>query len=343
MPKIWPLISVITPTLNAENVLETELKSIAMQDYPQDKIEIIIADGGSTDSTLEIAKTYNAKVYPNPLKTGEAGKAVAVKKAKGKYIALIDSDNILPNNSWLKEMIEPLVQNSDIAGSEPWAFTYRKEAGFIERYCALIGANDPIVLWYKNYDRLNLVSGKWTGSNVIQKEHEKWIEVTLEKGKEVPTIGANGTIFRSNFLQSANIGDYLFDIDVLMSEVQKLGEVKFAKIKTGIIHTYCESDIKKFGRKQKRRILDYYFYKSKGLRNTEWESEGSKYAILKFAIETALIFPNVFYALKGFLKKPDIAWFFHPIACLITLYQYATGTISFKINKVTMKRDGWKQ
>ena len=343
MPKTWPLISIITPTLNAGKVLETELESIRLQDYPQDKIEIIIADGGSTDSTLEIAKKYNAKVFPNPLKTGEAGKAVAVKKAEGKYIALIDSDNILPDNSWLKEMIEPLEQNPDIAGSEPWAFIYRKEAGFIERYCALIGANDPIVLWYKNYDRVNTVSEKWTESNVIQNDIGSYIAVTLKKGHEVPTIGANGTIFRSDFLQSANIGDYLFDIDILLSEVKRLGEVKFAKVKTSIIHTYCESNIKKFARKQKRRVLDYYFYQSLGLRNTDWESKGSKYAILKFAVETALIFPNVFYAIKGLLKKPDIAWFFHPIACLITLYQYAIGTISFKINKATIKRDDWKQ
>lgn len=343
MSKEWPLISIITPTLNAGKVLETELESIRLQDYPQDKIEIIIADGGSTDSTLEIAKKYNAKVFPNPLKTGEAGKAVAVKKAKGKYIALIDSDNILPDNSWLKEMIEPMEKDSDIAGSEPWAFTYRKQSGFIERYCALIGANDPIVLWYKNYDRLNIVSGKWTESDVIQKNHEGWVEVTLKKGFSVPTIGANGTIFRSNFLQNANIGDYLFDIDILLSEVKRLGEVKFAKVKTSIIHTYCEANIKKFARKQKRRVLDYYFYKSLGLRNTEWESKSSKYAILKFAIETILILPTVSYAIRGILKKPDTAWSFHPIACLITLYQYATGTISFKINKVTMNRNDWKQ
>jgi len=170
MKKDYPLISVITPTLNAGLVLEKELKSIREQNYPQEKVEIIIADGGSTDSTLKIAKKYNTKVYPNPLKTGEAGKAVAVKKAKGKYIALVDSDNILPDKNWLKQMIEPLELDPEIKGSEPWSFTYRKDAGFIERYSALIGANDPIVLWYKTYDKLNKVSRKWTESNVFQKD-----------------------------------------------------------------------------------------------------------------------------------------------------------------------------
>lgn len=343
MPKTWPLISIITPTLNAGGVLETELKSIAKQNYPQERIEIILADGGSTDSTLEIAKKYGAKVYSNPLKTAEAGKAVAVKKAKGKYIALIDSDNILPDNNWLIDMISPLEENNDLVGSEPWAFTYRKNAGYIERYSSLIGANDPIVLWYKNYDRLNVVSGKWTESDIRKKDKGNWIEVILERGKTIPTIGANGTIFKAKFLQDAKIDDYLFDIDILMNQVQKLGKVKFAKIKTGIIHTYCESDIKKFARKQKRRILDYHYYKSIGLRNTKWESKGTKKVIIKFALDTIFIIPNLIYAIHGFFKKPDIAWFIHPIACFITLYQYIIGTVLFKVKKVTLNRDGWKQ
>ena len=46
-------ISVVTPTLNAASVLEAELESIRSQNYPQDKIEIIIADGGSTDNIMQ--------------------------------------------------------------------------------------------------------------------------------------------------------------------------------------------------------------------------------------------------------------------------------------------------
>jgi len=41
---------------------------------------------------------------PNPLKTGEAGKAAGVKHAGGEIIALIDSDNILPERDWLVRM-----------------------------------------------------------------------------------------------------------------------------------------------------------------------------------------------------------------------------------------------
>lgn len=121
MAKNYPLISIITPTLNAQSVLEECLRSISEQDYPKDKIEIIIADGGSSDGTLEIAKRYGAKVVPNPLKTAEAGKDAALKHARGELVALIDSDNILPDSKWLKQMVEPLLIHKEAVGSKPWS------------------------------------------------------------------------------------------------------------------------------------------------------------------------------------------------------------------------------
>jgi glycosyltransferase involved in cell wall biosynthesis len=120
-----PSISIITPTYNSAKTLASCLDSIENQDYHGD-IEIIIADGGSTDSTLEIGQKYTDNIYPNPLKTGEAGKAVCVKHAKNEIIALIDSDNILPSKDWLSRMIEPF-QDREIAGSEPLYYTYRRE------------------------------------------------------------------------------------------------------------------------------------------------------------------------------------------------------------------------
>jgi glycosyltransferase involved in cell wall biosynthesis len=72
-----PSISVVIPTFNSENTLGMCLESIVSQDYPKDKIKIIIADGGSVDKTLEIAKRYTDKIFNNQLKTGEAGRIYA--------------------------------------------------------------------------------------------------------------------------------------------------------------------------------------------------------------------------------------------------------------------------
>ena len=93
-----PSVSVVMPTLNSEKTLGKSLESIAEQDYPV-KIEIIVADGGSSDRTIEIARKHGARIFENKLKTGEAGKAVGARKAKGEILAFIDSDNILPSRA----------------------------------------------------------------------------------------------------------------------------------------------------------------------------------------------------------------------------------------------------
>ncbi|MBU1126915.1 glycosyltransferase, partial [Patescibacteria group bacterium] len=266
-------ISILLPTLNAAAVLEECLKSIAFQDYPKNKIEIIIADGGSTDKTLEIAEKHKAKIYKNPLKTGEAGKAVALRKAKGEIVALIDSDNILPDKDWFKRMVEPF-SDLQILGSEPWEFTYRKEDSLISRYCSLLGANDPYCYFVGNYDRKSFLSGKWTGINLEEEDKKSFLKVKI-KGKVLPTIGANGTMWRRDALKKA-IGknDYLFDTDIPYKLVKKRS-FYFAKVKTGIIHLYCKNT-SDFIRKQKRRIRDFYYLEKRNEREETYQRQVKK-------------------------------------------------------------------
>jgi len=320
--KDLPSISVVIPTFNSEKTLEMCLESIVNQDYPKDKIEIIIADGGSVDRTIEIARKYTNKIFDNPLKTGEAGKAVGVKKAKGDIIALIDSDNILPTRDWFRRMIKPF-EDEEIVGSEPLYYTYRREDGYITRYCALIGMNDPLCLFIGNYDRYCLLTDKWTELNVRQEDKGEYLKIELN-GRAIPTIGANGFLIRREMLEKCSIGDYLFDIDVVY-ELVKQGYNKFAKVKIGIVHIFSGS-ISTFVRKQRRRIKDYAYYKELGLRKYPWSSL-SKGKLLKFIGYTVFTLPLLLQAVKGYIKKPDVAWFFHIPACWITLVVYTIGTL----------------
>ena len=333
-------ISFIIPTLNAASVLETCLKSIKKQDLKN--YEIVIIDGGSTDNTLKIAKKYHAKIFKNPLKTAEAGKAIGVQKATGKYIALIDSDNILPTKNWLQTNISILEKDSSLIGTEPIRFTYRPKAGFIERYSALIGVNDPYAFVSGVYDRQNFINYQWTGLKIDQIDKHQYIKITLKPNSQIPTIGANGTIFRTDFLKNNLKSDYLFDIDILANYLNKNKKpVFFAKVKQGIIHTFCESSIKKFIRKQNRRITDYFNYQN--LRQFNW-NQTNKSGVLKFILYTILILPMLFDTLRGFIHKPDTAWFFHPLACFITLYLYTINTIKKRLNLLKqLDRKQWQQ
>lgn len=327
-----PSISVIVPTLNSSKYLNLCLDSINNQDYPEELIEILIIDGGSVDNTIEIAKNYTKKILNNPLRTGEAGKAVGIKKACNEIIALIDSDNILPDKNWFLKMVEPF-ENKNIIGSEPIEFCYRKKDGFIDRYCALLGINDPICLFFGNYDKKSVLTNKWTGLKIDNKDMGNWVDLKFTHNSPVPTIGANGTLIKKEALLEYGFyddvseqKDYFFDIDLILKLKDKR-LVEFAKVKTSIIHIYCGNSIKKFFLKQRRRIRDYKKYKN--LRNYNWE-KFNKISLIKFVLFSFLLFPTFLQSIIGFLKKRDLAWFFHPIACWITLWVYIKETTIVK-------------
>ncbi|MFA4827219.1 MAG: glycosyltransferase family 2 protein [Candidatus Shapirobacteria bacterium] len=334
------LVSFITPTLNAGKVLKDCLQSISLQtikDY-----EIIIADGGSTDNTLIVAKNFKAKIFKNPLKTGEAGKAVGIRHAKGKYLVFLDSDNLLPSKNWLKKMLLPLQKDPQIIGSEPISFTYRRDAGFTERYSALIGANDPYAYISGIYDRYSYLSGKWTGLKIETQDFPNYLKIKLNPNELLPTIGANGAIFRHDFLKNYFKGDYFFDIDIITSVIHQTHQpLYFAKVKVGIIHTFCESSIKKFIRKQKRRIVDFYQFQN--IRQFNWQ-KNNRSATVKFSLYTITLIPPIFDSFRGYLKKPDFAWFFHPLACLISFFVYFSATLKNVIGqKNIIDRSHWQQ
>jgi len=350
-----PKVSFVIPTLNAGNYLRGCLESIMSQDYPVDKMEVIIADGGSADSTLSIARKFNTKICENPLKTAESGKAVGIDNSTGKYICLVDSDNLLTEDSWLRRMVFPLEEDDSLIGSEPLYYEYRKEDGFIDRYCALMGMNDPLVFWLGSYDRMNLLSGTWTGLDVCQKEFDHYIEVSLESGN-IPTIGANGCMFRTSVLKSATglYGDYFFDMDILEILTEKRGPQKFAKVRTGIVHLFCGSDMKRFKRKQSRRVRDFLYRRSVSdvLANKNFEERKYTYGknsssalirpLLIFIFQTVTVIPLLYQALKGYKKKPDLAWFAHPILCWITLISYTVGMVQSLFVKSEFSRENWK-
>ena len=333
-----PAVSFLTPTLNSERSLSACLRSIVRQNYPPNKVELIVADGGSTDRTLKIARKFGAKIIPNPLKTGEAGKAAALSFAKGELVALVDSDNILPSRNWLKKMTAPFA-DPEIVGSEPWLFTYRKRDNFINRYCALIGMNDPYCYFVGNYDKYSLLSRRWTGLKLDQENRFGYFKIKVT-GKILPTIGANGTVWRTNVLRDA-VGDdqHLFDTDIPY-RLSRAKPFYFAKVKTGIIHLYCRS-LGDFCRKQKRRVCDFLSLEQSRKRTSSYQKQPVKQ--VKFALASITVLPLFFQSIKGFSRKADMVWFFHPFACWITLWLYSSQYLLAKFIKMNVNRDNWRQ
>lgn len=84
-----PLLSVAIITKNEEENLSRTLASVRFAD------EIIIVDSASTDRTVEIALSFNAKVYDEPWQGFAAQKNSAISKCTGTWILSLDADEEL--------------------------------------------------------------------------------------------------------------------------------------------------------------------------------------------------------------------------------------------------------
>lgn len=335
--KPCPRVSVVIPTLNSGSTLGRCLESILAQNY-SGEIEIVVADGGSSDNTLRTAGDYRCNIVKNPGKTGEAGKAQGLKAANGELVAFIDSDNILPGPDWMSLMTLPF-KDTRIAGSEPIMYKLRKGDPALTRYCALMGMNDPICYFLGNYDRECVLSGRWTGMQIETDDRGDYLELKL-KPEEIPTIGANGFIVRKELLDILEIEDYLFDIDIVHRLVE-LGHNRFAKVKTGIVHLYGKG-LHDFSRKQLRRVRDFFYFGGRGMRSYPW-SRQKKTGLLKFIVYSVLVFPLILQTIKGWARKRDGAWLLHVPACLITLVIYTYGFLEGKIRPREHNRKQWRQ
>lgn len=101
MDKITSLkVTIILPIHNEANFIRQSIEAILSQDYPQDQIEIIIADGMSTDKTREIIQVYQQThtqihLIDNPGKIVPTGMNIALRQAKGDIIIRVDGHCII--------------------------------------------------------------------------------------------------------------------------------------------------------------------------------------------------------------------------------------------------------
>ena len=113
-----PLVTVITPTYNREVFLERTIDSILSQCYPN--IEYIVIDDGSTDNTSQLLDKYQGQVrFESHANVGEQ-KTVnrGFSLAKGKYIAIVNSDDPLKANA-ISIAVNILENNPDLLAVYP--------------------------------------------------------------------------------------------------------------------------------------------------------------------------------------------------------------------------------
>jgi glycosyltransferase involved in cell wall biosynthesis len=90
-----PLVTIAMPAYNEENYIEACIRSVQAQDYPADRIEILVADGRSADKTRDILAELavadpRIRVVDNPERLQAAGLNRLIREARGEIVVRMD-------------------------------------------------------------------------------------------------------------------------------------------------------------------------------------------------------------------------------------------------------------
>lgn len=333
----WPSVSFAIATRNSERILTQCLTSIRAQDYPA-SLEIIIADGGSKDETLAIAKRFKAKVVkvPEYKQNAEYNKGVAVNAARNDILVMIDHDNILPHKGWLKNMIQPLVEDRKIFGSGVLQFHYDKATSLVDRYSALLGGTDPVTFFFNKSAHQSYLYQDFHLRGKLIREEKGYYKVELDPEK-LPALGGNGAILRRELIKIANSSpNYFFHIDIHV-DLAKEGYTNFAFVKDTIIHL-TNTNFLSFLRRRRYFIEKYHFEDHSKRRYSIYDPKQDRLALIGFIIYSLTLILPILDATRGFMKIRDFAWFVHPIMCLGILLVYGITTIREGVRHVFLAK-----
>lgn len=332
MKKMSKGISVITPTLNSERTIKQYFDALVMQEYPKSKLEILILDGGSDDDTLKIAKNYSkklpVKIFQSKIKDNqEARRLLGFKKAKYDIVCVLDSDNFIIGEDWLKIMSLPFEENKELVGSFTLHYNYVPNESLYNRYVPLYGVNDTVVSYLKKNDRQKWTVKKWPHEDQIIKETKKYTLLKFNKDN-YPTTGGNGFLIRRKYIDTTKYTpEDFFHIDILYDLLEE-DKNEYAVVDTAVTHAtgYNITHL------MKKRIeyMSLHHIKLKDRRRYKvFDSRSTRDVVnmLKFILFTITFVQPLWEALKGYVKVRDRAWFLHPIACWIFLSGYAFAVI----------------
>lgn len=132
-----PRLTVIIPAYNEGKMVEMALHSVALADYPSDKLKIICVDDGSTDDTWDCIEQARER-FPHLIKTirfpENRGKKAALyagfQAGQGEVLVTMDSDSVIEPEA-LRHLVAPLQEDSTIGAVAGNVKVYNRHQSFM--------------------------------------------------------------------------------------------------------------------------------------------------------------------------------------------------------------------
>jgi len=311
-----PKVSFVVCTYNCRDYATRCFASIRNQDYPADKLEIVVADSYSTDGTVEAAKKFGARVVEVP-KTGSpegkgGPKSVGCREATGDIVFTIDSDNALVGRDWIGNMIFPLLADNTIA-YVICRMHVSPDDPLINQYCSLIGT-DPFAAYCSADAQLSLGRLKLEDRGrygVFQNTPENFL-----------VCGGYYVGYRRETLQS--LGGYARDVDTMFELARRPGGALIAVPHNTYIHHSITTGWRDFYRK-KARWSYFYFTHPEPDRAYQWTASSRRARFYWQVVRCLILLPSLVESGVLLARGGPRAWWLHAPASWLTTYAYIMG------------------
>jgi cellulose synthase/poly-beta-1,6-N-acetylglucosamine synthase-like glycosyltransferase len=104
-PTVFPSVTVAVPVWNEQETLAGTLESLLALDYPKDKLHIVVVNDGSTDNTLQIARSFEHHAQIEIIDKENGGKHTAVnlvlENSQSELFGCLDADSFVDKDALL--------------------------------------------------------------------------------------------------------------------------------------------------------------------------------------------------------------------------------------------------
>ena len=162
-----PFVTVAMPCLNEEDYIEECIRCVQHQDYPKDRIEILVADGGSIDGTREILQRLakeddRIRIVDNPDRIQAAGLNAVIRRARGEVVIRMDV-----HAEYAEDFVRKCVEVLEKTGADNVGGAARAKAKtwFQRALCAAL--DSPLAVGgskYRNPDNEGFVESVFPGA-----------------------------------------------------------------------------------------------------------------------------------------------------------------------------------
>ena len=257
-----PLVSVVIVCLNSEKTIGKTLQSISYQNYPKSFLEVLVIDGGSTDRTIDIVKSYGYNIVKNKQKGFVEGKYIGFRRAKGEYLLYIDSDEEMRSKQSISKKVNCFLSDFEIKAIMSTGYKSPKKFNFINQYLSEYG--DPFAFFVYRISKspdLFVKSMKKKYPNFT--DTPNFTSFQYSKDEELPLLEfvALASMIDLKYMKKIYKSEKNSQIPHFFYKIVEDGK-KIAITKRDVIYHYSSSTLSNFLKKISWRIYKNVFEKN---------------------------------------------------------------------------------